>query len=448
MRLFYKKIIVRNKPFFLYASKKNTGILNSKRYFFLKSLLEKKVKTITRVTDAETSNSLLFLHKPKLLKKLKNLLTLKKETAASKKKSINMPYFTPHYRAKARLQNKKNRRGLTKREQQARGAIKFRHFQTALKIQNARKKINARLKNHVRPFKSLAVITRVEKKNKRILVVKRKRKKGVRTKNKPLGYPPAIGVTRRRFAFSSVVGPLKSKLYYQTARTFRKNPVDKSSNIFTKQFKKFRLKANVMTFASEKNKNITSKPSKKNILVIAKIRRNKTKLTIRRPRTPGAGRIKNTFESALRKQYTVYSSKYYAQKNKNISRISFAIKNNQLPQSVASEAAKPVYFDNVQLLGSATQTYRPAGARLLLIDNCSFNKTGKFGFLKSATKIFKRALLFKTNQKNQQFNIGINSINESALQAALYQRRSIRQARDLRKAARKNKITKIKALPF
>ena len=124
--------------------------------------------------------------------------------------------MTPHYRTKARLQNKKNRKGITKKDQKTRQATNFRALQKTLKIQNARRKINIKQKQKIKPFKILTVITKAEKRRRRISGLKRKRK--TTAKNRFTSQPNAGGVTRVRHIATACSANSRIELLHRGAK--------------------------------------------------------------------------------------------------------------------------------------------------------------------------------------------------------------------------------------
>lgn len=212
---------------------------------------------------------------------------------------------------------------------------------------------------------------------------------------------------------------------------------------------KLTFKVKTATAVAAKSRKRKTIPTEKITTVSTTVRKNKkTRIIQNRRRTPGAGRVKNTFDAALRKQYKQRAPVLYREKYKKINTLNRTLHSKQLQNGNKTEATERLQKSNVLLTQEAKQSYLSPRARVKIQLSNNEYGVGKFGFSKTTAKIIKRTLLSRLRQGERKTDAGNNGMNETLLQAALYRRRSVRKARDLRKLARRNKVTRTKTRPF
>jgi hypothetical protein len=432
------------------VNQKHTGWkkkLKTRQYWVKKTMLLKKMKTSNRslikLRIKPKAAGLIITDYKAVEKKIKNLSVNRANTSFSKT-ALKTPYLTLYYRLKARLQNKKNRRGVSKKDRFTRQAVNFRRLQTALKIQRVRRKINAKQKKQLKPFKSLAIVARSEKRKRHLSGIKRKKRKNI-AKNRLSSYPNAAGYTRKRRIRLMANENAKRDLLHRTAQKLWKEKI-KIRPIAIKKIKEFRLKIKNKTVGVKKVMRTNDRALKSSTAVFGVAK--KTKITGYRLRSPGAGRIKNTFDAALRKQYTTGELMRTVQKNKKINKLSTLLRSKQLSSNSKTDIVARFRKNSSSLLKKSKLDYLPATLRSKNQNVSANYSTGKFVLAKTAKKLMKRTHSAASSRAKQKNSVSNNATAEILLRAALYKRKTTRRARDLKKLARKHKITRIKVRPF
>lgn len=217
----------------------------------------------------------------------------------------------------------------------------------------------------------MAVVTKVEKRKRRIAGLKRKRGKQKLSKNRRLGYPSTIGVTRKRQVFiAKSAKNNKSRFLHKTARQIVKNH---SAVKVTQTVKKMRkvvvkLKSKKTPYNKKRKFEKYTTTNATNTVVTTRLNRKtamkKNITNATRLRMPGTGRIKNTFDALLRKQYTKCTPLI----NKNIVNKKIVIASkfltiNQLKRPDKVEAQAQLQQNQVQAQHAASLAYLSTVAR-------------------------------------------------------------------------------------
>lgn len=381
-----------------------------------------------------------------------------------KSKSARTPYLALNYRLRERLRSRRNRRGVTKKEQVGWKTINRLRLAKALKLQRQRRAMNVKQKQQLKPIRTLSVITRAERSRRDIRSLKRNRSKA-RLKNKRyVSYPATTGVTRQRRIFITTEGAeIKTRgLLHPTAAQMRKEVVKRSERekIVARVRRgsiKLLMHATALG-ASLKilNKRAQSDQTKNREVVKTKTHRaanvKARSLLSLRPRLPAAGRTKSTFDALLRKHYNkTIPPKYKRKASKIVTPLAAILPTKKFKSTHQLETQAQLRQSLIVAGNIKNQSfYSVVERRLARVKGTKASgHFGKFGFAKNYSKVEIRAAQAAQYNKTHSMR-GIYLGNaETLLQQALTNRRLTRRARKLKILGRKNSRNyAVKTRPF